>query len=393
MLAAGPSRIVNRPRLLLIAAIAAFLTLAACGDSGASGQGAATRQVIPERLTNTEFVQLIVAFSEPSGFFDTDNLISNETSYLHAIDRLRELGISGGVYVGVGPGQNFSYIGQVRPRIAFIIDIRRDNLLQHLLYKTLFALGSTRVEYLCLLTGRSAPDNPQEWQDRSVAELVEYVDARSADVDVVSRARTAIVDRIMTFGLPLTETDVATVLRFYQAFVEAGLNLRFESFNRPPRPDYPTLRQLLLETDRAGSHANYLAAEDAFRFLQSLESRNLIVPVVGDLAGAHALKAIGRYVADAGESVLAFYTSNVEFYLMRQGGFVQYTENVKSLPVDERSVIIRSYFNRGFSRTLPEHVSGYNSTQLTQNISEFVSAYESGSYRTYWDLVGASGRR
>jgi hypothetical protein len=350
---------VNRPRLLLIAALAAFLTLTACGDSGASGQGAATRQAIPERLTNTEFVQLIVAFSEPSGFFDTDNLISNETSYLHAIDRLREPGISGGVYVGVGPGQNFSYIGQMRPRIAFIVDIRRDNLLQHLLYKTLFALGGTRVEYLCLLTGRSAPDNPQEWQDRSVAELVEYVDGRSADVDVVSGARSAI----------------------------------FESFNRPPRRDYPTLRQLLLETDRAGSHANYLADEDAFRFLQSLESRNLIVPVVGDLAGPHALKAIGRYVADAGESVSAFYTSNVEFYLMRQGGFVQYTENVKSLPVDERSVIIRSYFNRGFSRTLPEHVPGYNSTQLTQNISEFVSAYESGSYRTYWDLVGASGRR
>ena len=382
MLAAEPSRIVNRPRLLLIAALAAFLTLAACGDSGASGQGAATRQAIPEQLTNTEFVQLIVAFSEPSGFFDTDNLISNETSYLHAIDRLRELGISGGVYVGVGPGQNFSYIGQLRPRIAFIIDIRRDNLLQHLLYKTLFALGSTRVEYLCLLTGRSAPDNPQEWQDRSVAELVEYVDGRSADVDVVSRARAAMVDRIMTFGLPLTETDVATVLRFHQVFVEAGLNLRFESFNRPPRPDYPTLRQLLLETD-----------EDAFRFLQSLESRNLIVPVVGDLAGPHALKAIGRYVADAGESVSAFYTSNVEFYLMRRGGFVQYAENVKSLPVGERSVIIRSYFNRGFSRSLPEHVPGYNSTQLTQNISEFVSAYESGSYRTYWDLVGNSGRR
>ena len=78
--------------------------------------------------------------SERGGYFDTDNLISNEKSYLHVIPALRDGGVTGGAYIGVGPDQNFSYIAQVRPAIAFIVDIRRDNLLLHLLFKALFSI-------------------------------------------------------------------------------------------------------------------------------------------------------------------------------------------------------------------------------------------------------------
>ena len=95
--------------------------------------------------------------SEPGGDFDTDNLISNEGSYLDVVPALRAAGVQGGVYIGVGPDQNFSYIAHVRPDVAFIVDIRRDNMLLHLLFKALFALAPSRVEYLCLLTGRAVP--------------------------------------------------------------------------------------------------------------------------------------------------------------------------------------------------------------------------------------------
>ena len=77
------------------------------------------------------FAALSARLSEPGGYFDSDNLISNETSYLHVIAKLREIGVSGGVYIGVGPDQSFSYIAKIRPKIAIMIDIRRDNLLQH----------------------------------------------------------------------------------------------------------------------------------------------------------------------------------------------------------------------------------------------------------------------
>src|SRR5215207_7700196 len=100
------------------------------GVEGAPVQSAAQAPA----LSDSAFAALVARLSEPGGYFDTDNLISNESSYLHAVGRLRALRGAGptGAYVGVGPDQNFSYIAAARPKVAFIVDIRRDNLLQHL---------------------------------------------------------------------------------------------------------------------------------------------------------------------------------------------------------------------------------------------------------------------
>ena len=94
------------------------------------------------------FASLVEQLSEPGGEFDTDNLISNEQSYLHVVPALEQAGLAGGVYIGVGPDQNFSYIARIRPAEAFIVDIRRDNLLLHLLFKAIFVTTKNRVEYL-----------------------------------------------------------------------------------------------------------------------------------------------------------------------------------------------------------------------------------------------------
>src|SRR5450631_2298818 len=96
----------------------------------------------------TSFASRIAQLSERGGDFDFDNLISNEKSYLHVIPALHDGRVTGGAYIGVGPDQNFSYIARIRPAIAFIVDIRRDNLLLHLLFKACFSLSETRVDYL-----------------------------------------------------------------------------------------------------------------------------------------------------------------------------------------------------------------------------------------------------
>ena len=115
-------------RILLL--LLTFLTPLACrgGEAGAEADARAASATSVQ--VDSSFAVLVERLSEPGGYFDTDNLISNETSYLHVIGELEELGVSGGAYIGVGPDQNFSYIAHVRPRIAFIIDIRRDNLLK-----------------------------------------------------------------------------------------------------------------------------------------------------------------------------------------------------------------------------------------------------------------------
>jgi hypothetical protein len=118
--------------------------------------------------TAQSFASRVERLSEDGGDFDTDNLISNEQSYLDVIPALKTSGVSGGAYVGVGPDQNFSYIAQIRPAIAFIVDIRRDNLLLHLLFKALFASARNRAEYVSLLTGRPAPEGLETWRDASL---------------------------------------------------------------------------------------------------------------------------------------------------------------------------------------------------------------------------------
>ena len=53
------------------------------------------------------------------------------------------------VYLGVGPEQNFTYIAALRPKMVFIVDVRRGNLHLHLMYKALFEM-STRPRGLHL---------------------------------------------------------------------------------------------------------------------------------------------------------------------------------------------------------------------------------------------------
>src|ERR1041385_3332909 len=123
-----------------------------------------------------EFAALVARLSGPGGYFDSDNLVSNETSYLHVIPALKALEVRGGAYVGVGPEQNFSYLAEIRPDLAILIDIRRDNMLLHLLFKAMFETARNRVEYLCLLYGRPAPKDPGRWTGAPLEDILTYLD-------------------------------------------------------------------------------------------------------------------------------------------------------------------------------------------------------------------------
>ena len=293
--------------------------------------------------TSQSFASRVERLSEEGGDFDTDNLISNERSYLDVVPALKAAGVSGGAYIGVGPDQNFSYIAQIRPAIAFIVDIRRDNLLLHLLFKALFTSAQNRMEYISLLTGRPVPDHLETWRDASLQKIVAHVDGARPLPDDGPRLDRRLHDIIAGFGVPLTAADFSTIQRFHHSFVNAGLSLKFESRGRAPRSAYPTLRDLLFATDRAGRSWNYLASEPDFQFLRSLQTQDLIIPVVGDLGGEHALAAIADLMTARGDRLSALYVSNVETYLYGDKPS-RFVKNVTRLPRDAHSVIIRSIF-------------------------------------------------
>jgi hypothetical protein len=306
----------------------------------------------PRAPSSGAFAAQIAALSEPDGYFDTDNLISNERSYQQVFPELDRLKVRGGTYVGVGPDQNFSYIAGIRPSIAFIVDIRRDNLLLHLLFKALFEQASSRLEYLALLFGRPVPADLAGWRDSRVDRLVQYINRPPVDVKSLDLTRRRLETVIKGFGVPLSVEDLVTISSFHRRFIEGGLALQFESAGRPPRTYYPTYGDLLLETDGAGRQRNYLASEESFQFVKSLQSRDRVIPVVGNLSGTKALAGIGRVMTERGEPLSAFYASNVEFYLDREGSYPRFIGNLSHMPHTSRAVIIRSIFNRGMGGSM-----------------------------------------
>jgi len=359
------------------------LTLVALVLAGCDAAPASSAAIRPQQaLSDAEFAALVERISEPGGYFDTDNLISNEAGYLKVIDALARTGIEGGAYVGVGPDQNFSYIAQVRPDIVFITDVRRDNMLHHLLLKALIERAPTRVEFLAGLHGRSAPDDAASWRDRGIDEIVDYIDETPADHAALDGLYREIGAAVRSFGVRLTDEDLATIERFHASFVRAGLGLRFTSYGRASQPYYPTYRQLVLETDIDGDQASYLASAEAYAVVRRLHLANKIIPVVGDLAGGHALKEMGVVMRDMGVQLEAFYTSNVEFYLWRARTFDDWEANFASLPVADDAVIIRSYFRNAGGRH-PSTVPGYYSTQTLQPAATFLG----GGFSSYWDAV------
>src|SRR5262245_43010817 len=91
---------------------------------------------LPSQLTDAAYWKIITDFSEPDTPTRFDEwLTGNENGYQHPIPQLTKSVTPGGIYLGVGPEQNFTYIAAIRPKIAFIIDIRREILLEHLMYK------------------------------------------------------------------------------------------------------------------------------------------------------------------------------------------------------------------------------------------------------------------
>ena len=355
------------------------------------------RQALPPDLPipAEEFARLSREFSEPEGFFRSDNFVSNETSYLHVVPLLKKHGISGGVYLGVGPEQNFTYIAKVRPELAFILDIRRQAVLQHLVYKAIFQMADSRSEFLAILLSRPLDDMESSKAAVSLPEMMAYFAARPPDSDYFQQNLFRIVDFIQSdCHIPLSDTDLWGVHHVFSAFRDGGLEIRYR-VGRGYSPGtatpsywndmFPSLREILTATDLDGRMDGFLASDADFQFVKEMHRRNRIIPVVGDFAGSKALKAIAGYLDENNLQVSAFYVSNVEQYLFQYNSFELFVENVRALPWADNGVFIRSVAGRRYQH--PANIPGHRLTSLLQRSRAFLLGCDNGEFRTYWELV------
>jgi len=288
-------------------------------------------------VSDQEFWNLTVTLSEPPGIFSvSENLVSNEP---HVSENARWLHSTGGVYVGVGPEQNFSYIATLRPSTAFIIDIRRENLDLHLMYKALFELSTDRVEFVSRLFSRPRPANLAS--SATVDEIFSRLDGTSASPDQYRTNAALIRQRLLTFHrFPLSETDLQSIDHAFSAFYSAGVNIDFWGSRGIPSMRRP-YRDLMTTRDSRGHSRSFLATEEGFRFVKDLHSRNRIIPVVGDFGGPDAIREVGDYVREHQDVIRAFYGSNVGVYLNSQQKRI-FCRNLAMLPAAPDAWFIES---------------------------------------------------
>src|SRR5687767_9735913 len=139
------------------ASSAGLILIAAAVLAPARSSSQTATETLPASLSDAQFWKLSGDLSEPAGSFRSENLVGNEQTHQYVLSELRQAARPGGVYMGVAPDQNFTYIAAVRPRIAFIVDIRRGNLLQHLMYKAVFAMSQDRREFISRLFSKPRP--------------------------------------------------------------------------------------------------------------------------------------------------------------------------------------------------------------------------------------------
>ena len=355
--------------------IAFLMLLAVCAF--VPGTSSAQLSGLPAQLSDQEFWRTVTDFSEPSGPYTGDNWISNEASIQNVIPSLKQLTKPGGVYLGVGPEQNFTYMWALQSKIGFIIDIRRQNMLNVLLFKALFEISPDRADFVSHLFSRRRPAG----LDSTTSALTLTVAYESAPTEGLAANIEAVRSTFAKHGFALSAEDLSRIDYIYGIFNRGGPMITAE-FASPGSPGgVPvTYTDLMTATDKSGQPWSYLSSEAAYQYIREMHRKNLIIPLVGDFAGRTTIRMVADYVKQRKATVAAFYVSNVEMYL--QGQIMKnFHANLSALPIDSSSMLIR-WAPRPAIQYVPWYVPDmggvWGVVTMLQPISELVELHRAG---------------
>ena len=339
----------------------------------------------PREFDNGGFVRMVKELSEEAGSFRFQ-FMSNEREFPAVIPELKKAIKPGGVYLGVGPEQNFTYIAATHPKIAFIFDIRRENAIEHLLYKALFEMSANRAEFVSRLFSR----RPTGELNRSstVRALFQAFNNSRPDRQLFNQNRDAVKKTLARFDL--NDFGLAEVDSIYETIFDAGPGIDYSGpFGMFRGQSYAAIQTA---TDDHGQAWSYLASEENYQYVRDMELHNMIIPLVGNFAGPKAVRAVGKYLKEHAAVVSVFYTSNVEQYLFQQADdWRKYYANVATLPLDAASTFIRSsHFAFGTAGQRRQQFGGTNYVMLLCSMSELTKAFTAGRIQSYEDVIRMS---
>jgi hypothetical protein len=273
--------------------------------------------------------------------------------------------------------------------MAFIVDIRRQNLIQHLLYKAVVEMSENRADFLSHLFSRPRPAGLSD--SAAPKALFDAYRESPASETLLQKNMQDVQDRLIKrHHFELSDDDLQKLEYVYRAFFVMGPELRYSFPRQRVAPWFPTYAELMLETDQSGLNHSYMANEENYRVLREFERKNLLVPIVGDFSGEKAIRSVAAYLKSHGGTANYFYTSNVEQYLFMDDAYRRYYNNVSALPLDQNSAFIRAYFNAGFMYPPGIVTPDLHSVQLVDPILSFLDAFRADSVNSYTDVVERS---
>ncbi len=382
-----------RWRAALLAIAAAMLIRTSTGSAA---------DTLPSQISDAEFWRFVTEFSEPNGPYPYENYVSNEIMLQRVIPAARKEIKPGGVLIGVGPEQNFTYAATLEAKMAFVVDIRRQNMLELLLYKALFEMTDNRADFVSRLFSRKRPPNLDT--KTNVTILFEAFRAAQADEKYQQENLKNIKSVLAKHGFKLSNEDLQTIDRVHAVFYRAGpsIDYGFEAGQLSIRPPagFPSFERMMIATDgdcgspcltsyslppAPGRNWSFLATEENFQYIRAMQRKNLFVPLVGDFAGPNTINKIGQYLKEHSASVSVFYASNVEYYLdgKQQQSFYA---NVLDLPTDSSSVFLRFITRTGSS--MPWWNASIGDTSVVSRISDLrLATSPDGRLPSYLDLL------
>jgi hypothetical protein len=368
-----------RLSLALVAAIGAARSPIAAQAAPAA---ATTTASLPAKLSDAEYWKLNTDLAEPGGYFRIpDNFTSNEMEVGWIFSRLQETKVNGGVYLGVGPEQNLSYIAATRPKMAVLFDIRRQAMTQHQMFKAMFELAPDRADFISILFAKPRPAKLDSTTEiRAMWDAYWYI---PTDTALARKNWDRVRDQLVkTHGFTFTEYETTMLKSVYDAFIAYGPVITTNG-GQNGRQSANTFADMTgYSYDAAGNPRSFLSSEDNYRFVRGMHLNNLILTVTGDFGGPKAIRAVADYLKAHGGVVSAFYVSNVEQYLFMDGKQGQFYANVGTLPLDEKSVFIRPYSMRNFNRD-----GGYGTTNSLCPIAGFLRAANAGRVNSNNDAL------
>ncbi len=142
------------------------------------------------------------------------------------IPDLRKTVKPGGVYIGVGPEQNFTYMSAMRSKIGFVIDIRRDNMLEHLMYKALFEISKDRVDFISRLFARRPAGTIPNSNARAI--MAAFANSK-VDTILYRDTLRAIEAQLQTaHNFPISSSDIKRIEYLYNTFSMQGVTVIFK---------------------------------------------------------------------------------------------------------------------------------------------------------------------